>query len=419
MTLMWVTFFAMTLVGVLIVVAPLLRFRPATEPPGKLINAAVFRDRVEELDDDLAQGRIAPADYQQLKQELELTLLQDVDAVGEDTRVRRGGRWLVLPLLVLVPIAAFIIYGAEGYRQEIGDWFATQARMEQVLPELLAGDFSAAEQADIRVDDFIRTLQRQLQKNPDDARGWYLLGVSYLQVQMPQQSELAFRRALNLEPGNLDFLMGQVQATLTANGGRMSPEIRQVLQRVIAAQPNNPRPYMTMGMALFQTGDFQAAINIWEQYLAQDNADPRAVELLNRSIAVAREQSAQQQAASAATGSVPELVVTVELAENIKNRITPTDTLFVFAKAAAGPPMPLAVVRQPVADWPVTVVLNDQQAMTPAMTLSKFDRVQVQARVSAAGTATAQSGDWQAKAALVDLRPGRQPVQLRIDHQVP
>lgn len=81
--------------------------------------------------------------------------------------------------------------------------------------------------------------------------------------------------------------------------------------------------------------------------------------------------------------------------------------------------MPLAVVRQPVADWPVRALLNDSNAMTPAMTLSKFDQVVVQARISASGNAVAQSGDWIGPTQVVELKPGKQAVTLEINGQMP
>ena len=417
MTLMWVALGAMAVIGVVIVIVPMLTFRPKQELSGDVINAAVFKDRLKELDQDLADGRIVQAEYDQLKQELELTLLSDV-SVSEMGRGRvHGGKWISIPLIILVPACAFFVYWTEGYRAEIGEWFVKQDRMSKVMPLMMAGNFEAVEKEGIGVDDFIRALQRQLQSNPEDAQGWYLLGVSYLQVQMPQQSELAFSRALNIEPENVDYVMGYTQATLAANGGVMTPDIRRTLEQVMRAQPDNPKPYMTMGMALFQGGDYTAAIHVWERYLGRENVDPRAVQLLQRSIQVARNEMGKADSPSVATG--PQIQVTVNVADDVRSRLKSTDILFVYAKAVSGPPMPLAVVRQPVTAWPVTVQLSDASAMTPAMTLSKFKDVVVQARVSPSGNAIPQSGDWAAEPYQVALESGLQTVALEIDAQLP
>ena len=68
MTLMWVALGAMTVIGVLIIVLPLIHFRPQQELSGDVINAAVFKDRIAELKVDLAEGRLDQAEYDQLSQ---------------------------------------------------------------------------------------------------------------------------------------------------------------------------------------------------------------------------------------------------------------------------------------------------------------------------------------------------------------
>jgi cytochrome c-type biogenesis protein CcmH len=84
--------------------------------------------------------------------------------------------------------------------------------------------------------------------------------------------------------------------------------------------------------------------------------------------------------------------VRVDLASAIREKVQPGDTLFVFAKAASGPPMPLAVKRLTVADLPVEVSLSDADAMMPQLKISAFPQIQLMARISRAGNATA--GEW-------------------------
>ena len=80
---------------------------------------------------------------------------------------------------------------------------------------------------------------------------------------------------------------------------------------------------------------------------------------------------------------------TVTLSEKLKDRAAPEDTVFVFARAADGPPMPLAVARVRVRELPYRFRLDDSMAMTPAMKISSFSKVIVTARVSKSGSATA------------------------------
>ena len=85
--------------------------------------------------------------------------------------------------------------------------------------------------------------------------------------------------------------------------------------------------------------------------------------------------------------------VRVTLDPALAGQLQPGDTLFVFARAAEGPRMPLAIVRQTATADPVQVTLDDASAMAPQLRLSGFPQVVVGARISRSGNATPQPGD--------------------------
>jgi len=96
----------------------------------------------------------------------------------------------------------------------------------------------------------------------------------------------------------------------------------------------------------------------------------------------------------------------------------PEDTVFIFARAAQGPPMPLAIVRLQVKDLPTDVTLDDSQAMMPAMKLSNYAEVVVGARVSKRGDALPASGDLQVLSDALQTQ-STAAVSLTIDQVIP
>jgi cytochrome c-type biogenesis protein CcmH len=122
------------------------------------------------------------------------------------------------------------------------------------------------------------------------------------------------------------------------------------------------------------------------------------------------------QATAANTG--PRIQVSVTLAPELTAQVNPTDTLFIYARAAVGPPMPLAVSRVTAAELPATVTLDDSAAVVPGMRLSSFPRVVVGARISKSGQATPGQGDLEGQIGPLDTTTS-QSVAVTIDRVRP
>ncbi|MBV8157797.1 MAG: hypothetical protein JO278_09075, partial [Dyella sp.] len=110
----------------------------------------------------------------------------------------------------------------------------------------------------------------------------------------------------------------------------------------------------------------------------------------------------------------PALQVQVSLSPTLKDKLSPGDTLFVYARAEQGPPMPLAVAKLDAAALPATVTLTDAMGMTPQFKLSSATRVFVGARISKHGQAMPQAGDLEGDAGVVDVTT-RSPIRITID----
>ncbi|HJR11942.1 MAG TPA: tetratricopeptide repeat protein [Rhodanobacteraceae bacterium] len=271
-------------------------------------------------------------------------------------------------------------------------------------------------------------LRASLAKKPDDAQGWALLAQAYSALNQPQPALDALNHLLKLKPDDPDAMVAWVEATAeTSPTHQIGDASRAKLQRALQIEPNHQRALWLLGISDFQRGDYADAAKQWKTLLPmlqpgskvavavqQELADAEArVGGDTPDAALAMADPAPASSAAIAPNTVA-LKVNVELDPKLAAKVQPADTLFVFARAVNGPPMPLAVARLKASDLPAKITLTDAMAMTPAMTLSKFAKVSIAARISKTGNAMPQAGDLESAPVEV-ATDSHAPVALTID----
>jgi cytochrome c-type biogenesis protein CcmH len=107
---------------------------------------------------------------------------------------------------------------------------------------------------------------------------------------------------------------------------------------------------------------------------------------------------------------------TIALSEQLRAKVAPGDTVVIFARAAEGSKMPLALLRVQAKDLPKTFALDDSMAVAPEFKLSNFAEVVVGARVSKTGSPMPQKGDFEGLSKPVKL--GRSDIAVTIDTEL-
>ena len=369
-------------------------------------NAAVLKDQLAELERDHAAGAIASAEYEQAKLELKRRLLEDT-AVAEDSSPSAARRrpFAAVATAIALPVAAAGLYLVLGAPAALDP--------EQTQPQL--------ERADVEA--MVEKLAQRLQNQPDDAEGWAMLGRSYRVLGRNLEAAQAFAKAGDVVASDPRLLVDYAESLALAHGGSLQGKPAELVARALALDPGNPLALMLSGAVSFQREDYAGAIRQWEKVqalLAPESDEARAV---GDSIATARELAAKPPAQAAAKAPAGEaaggarVAGTVRLAAELASKAAPTDTVFVFARAAGGPGAPLAVMRRQVKDLPLEFALDDSMAMAPERKLSGTQEVVVGARVSRSGNPLPQSGDLQGLSRPVKV--GASGVAVVIDTAVP
>jgi cytochrome c-type biogenesis protein CcmH len=206
-------------------------------------------------------------------------------------------------------------------------------------------------------------------------------------------------------------------------GRSATGEPLKLIERALRLDPKNLKALALAGSAAFEAGDFAAASRHWGNALALAPAGSALSTGLERSLEAARTGTGDSQAgsrsppsgsAAAAAGSVSGVV---SLSPALAARLAPGDTVYIFARAAQGARMPLAILRRQAGELPIRFTLDDSLAMSPEMRLSGQTQVMVGARVSRSGQALPQSGDLIGQAGPVAV--GTAGVALTIDSVQP
>ena len=373
----WLAAGLLALVAMAFLLIPLLRGRRAqAEEDRTALNVALYQERLAELDAQHAAGTLDDAQLQAGRAEAARELLADTEGEGE--RRSRLGRAAPLLAAVLLPLLGLGLYLHWGASEKLA-----------LSRELAEPPHSMAEMTE--------RLEKAVQAQPDSAEGWYFLGRTYMTQERFEDAAKAFERAANLSGRQSEVLGQWAQALYFANGKKMAGAAQALADEALKQNPEEVTTLGLMGIAAFEDQRYADAVDYWQRLVAALPADDPSRAAIQSGIERARQHLAErgeklpEAPAAAATAGVT-LKVRVDLSDAVKGQVRPDDSVFVFARAVNGPPMPLAVKRLKVADLPDEVSLSDADAMMPQLKLSAFPQVELVARVSRAGNAI--SGEW-------------------------
>ncbi len=401
--------------GLAFVLPPLLRQHAAAQRESReTVNAKLYREELAALKRDLEEKRIDERQFREAELEIERRVLEDVraDAPRAGAAVpARASKGTALALAALLPVAAVLLY------LQVGNPAALD-------PQARASDADTAHSiTPAQIEGLVTKLAERLERSPDDAEGWVMLGRSYNVLGQFDKSAQAYARAVRLVGDNAGLLADYADSLAMAQGRRLQGEPHEIVKRALKADPNHIKALALAGSAEFEQGRYAAAAEYWERSLTRLPPDSDFARSIQASIDEARQLGGARTAGAAVRPGKAEAAAagdsisgTVKIAPALARQVAPGDTLFVFARAADGGKMPIAIVRSTAAQLPFSFRLDDSSAMMPNAKLSNQSRVLVGARISKSGNAIPQPGDLQGLSAPVV--PGASGLELTINEVV-
>jgi len=401
MTDFWIAASALLLVALAFLLLPILRGRRAqAEEDRTALNVALYEERLAELTAQHAAGTLSDAQLEAGRADAARELLEDTEN-SDSPKIAKLGRSVPLIAAVLVPLVGYGLYMHWGASDKVQ----------------MARQFSEQPRT---VEEMTAHLEQAVKEQPDSAEAWYFLGRTYMNQERPADAAKAFARVVELA-GRQPELLGQwAQAQYFAGDRQWSEQLQALTDEALQADPQELTSLGLLGIAAYEEGRYQDAVRFWEQLVAALPENDPSREAIRGGIERARQQvdggsgnAAAGEAPAAASTQAAALQIQVQLDPKVAETVSPEDSVFVFARAVNGPPVPLAAKRLTVGDLPATVTLSDADAMVPSLKISSVEQVTVMARVSRTGDAT--KGEWMGQSEALETRGDKNAVRLTIN----
>lgn len=430
---MWVSFALLTLLAVAFVVLPFLskeRVQSLTyNANSELI--AIYRQRLSELANDLVNKRIDQGNHDESVIELKRRLLNELSP--EKSLMSRGNN-RIFALTGSAFLIAFtaIFYTATGSQQQLQNWHSAMDNLAAYGERAVMQQGESLTQNELQA--FALGLRTKLAQSGDDQVAWMLLGRVAMSLNEYDMAQQSFDKVLRMDPDNMPVLISYSQVLLLEGSDANMTRAAGMLSKVLKDDPTNLDAISLLALIAYERHDWLQAKAAFEVLLkSMDEQDTRygmiaqrITEIEQNMMIAENTQLASGLQSQVESGSdedhnaaqMSAIKVTVNLAPQLADKLPMQGTLFVFAKAANGPPMPLAVVKLTDYSFPIEVQLSDNNAMVAGLTLSSVDKIILTARISKDASVMPSTGELEGRSDVLE-RSQTKAYDLLINELIP
>ena len=271
MTMLWTSVALLTAAVIGVLLWSTLRKNGNNAATRAAFDIAVYKDQLSELQHDLERGLINQTEVESARTEIErriLALSEEASEVADTGKISSslGRNFSTVIIVLAMPALTFGVYlflGTPDYPNTpfaSRDLSAEKARSQRLK--------EAAEMAGL-----IDKLAERLEEDPNNLRGWLLLGRTYLTMEREADAVAALRKAVELAPKNPDVAMELGEALIVSNDNRVGPESRTILNGVLSSDARSPRARYYLALADAQDGNLKNALQGWTDLLAVSPAN--------------------------------------------------------------------------------------------------------------------------------------------------
>jgi cytochrome c-type biogenesis protein CcmH len=386
MTLFWIIIALVVFAALLLIWIPHFRqqhlIQAETSGVRKQTNLAVFTERVVALEAELEQGKLEQLEFDALKQELEVSLLQDIKQAGDDSldtqMSKKGIFWPSFMSVTLLIMTAYLY-------QQIGAYQVLSAPVQAANPhEGMEPEMAIAQR--------ITMLEEAVKAQPENSQAWFSLGHAYITNSQYDLAVAAFDAVMALVGKQAELLGPKATALYYKHNKQITADTQAIIDESLTLDPTDPSTLLLVGMDAFFNARYQQAIDSWQLILSSERPDIDRAALIN-AIETAK-LSLQKEA-----GPIIEkaLEVKLEIDPAIATKMITKGTLYLFARTTTESKTPIALTKINDTTLPVTVTLDKRHFLSPDVSFSGLDQVEIIVLISKNGSLKPQAGDLQGK----------------------
>lgn len=422
----WVVFLLMILLGAVFFIIPLLhsiRRKNSPLPAGvsdqSVIqeNIRLFREQLADLEQQKNSQRISQDEFSSLKLELERNLLQTSRGLTtEISAVKSRSAGLIFMLFfVLFAVGAFGLYQHLGANDDLRIVQAYNQKQQSDYQAMLDGKPLDTTQAD----SLIPMLEARLLETPDNLHYWFLLARLASEKNDYAKAASAYEEVLKVDSTSGMVKAELAQAIFLRDKNQITDRVGQLAQEALEQDPNNATALGLTGIYQFSKKQYLEAIKTWQKAVNLLGANSESGRGLSSGISRAKEFYLAE---GGSQEVLDKLFVSrkINLQVSLGSAVTAKadQLVYVYARAWQGAKMPLAINRVQVSQLPLTVTLDESMAMSPQFTLASASQIEVVARISEDGSATAKPGDWQVSQGPIDVSELPDTINLVIEKRM-
>ncbi|BED89839.1 MULTISPECIES: c-type cytochrome biogenesis protein CcmI [unclassified Pseudoalteromonas] len=416
MILMWACFALLTLIALAFIMLPFLK-KERVQTITHNANAeliSIYEQRLVELQNDLDNQRIDAQSHSESVIELKRRLLNELSP-EKSLNSKGNNRIFALTGAAFLLALTGVFYTFTGSQQQIAAWYDAMDNLADYGERAVMQKGEPLTQNELQA--FALALRTKLSESGDDEVAWMLLGrvaMSLNEFDMAQQS---FDKALRMNPDNMQVLISYSQVLLLEGSEENMTRAAGMLSKVLKVEPTNLDAISLLALIAYERKDWPQAKAAFEVLLASmDKSDTRYSMIAQRISDI--EQQMQNEGSVMPVSANSAISVTVSLADELFDKQPQQGTLFIFAKAAQGSPMPLAVVKLTEYRFPLTVQLTDANAMVDGLNLSSAKDIVITARISIDESVMPSSGELEGHSEALQ-RENVSDYQLQINTLIP